>query len=405
MKKKLSLILCVMLCILSACGETNSDGNNGTPTESAKAATPTEAAVSEPAQDAEEPTPEPALPDKTLQEFFAEHGMKVGTCISSRVIGNKNMEKIILEQFNSVTCENAMKPEVILNQKKCRAEETLVVEYSGETLQLLEWAKKNNIPMRGHTLVWYSQTPEWIFHQDFDQSSPLVNREEMLSRMENYIRSNFETLEQLGYLDLFYAYDVANEAWMEDGTMRKNRWSEIIGEDYLWYAFYFADKYAPQSIDLYYNDYNEQYKAYTLCDFAETLVDEDGRSLIDGIGLQAHFFTADDLKQYLDAVDIFAESGLKIQMTELDIGLGRYQGPQSATDDNLKNQGRYYYDLINGILERVDSGKLNMDSLTIWGFTDLTSWRSEYAPQLYDKTLTPKYAFYGVIQEKEKAGY
>ena len=71
----------------------------------------------------------------------------------------------------------------------------------------------------------------------------------------------------------------------------------------------------------------------------------------------------------------------------------------------LKKQGKYYYDLINGILERVDAGKIRMDSLTIWGFTDLTSWRAEYAAQIFDKTLTPKYAFYGVIQEKEKAGY
>ncbi len=407
MKKKLCMLLCTMLFTLSACGDTAKPGTEVTPTETPKTEAPTESAESEttPADEKEDPTPEAEVPDKTIKEVFAEHGLKAGTCISSRVIGNKNMEKMILEQFNSVTMENAMKPDSILNREKSRADGNIVVEYGGETLKLLEWAKANNIPMRGHTLVWYSQTPEWIFHKDFDQTSPLVDRAEMLNRMETYIQRNFEELERLGYLDLFYAYDVVNEAWMEDGTMRKNRWSEIIGDDYLWYAFYFADKYAPESIDLYYNDYNEQYKAETLCDFAATLVDDDGRSLIDGIGLQAHFFTADDLNQYFTALDRLAEAGLKLQITELDVGLGRYQGPLSATEDNLKKQGKYYYDLINGILERVDSGKIQMDSLTIWGFTDLTSWRAEYAAQLFDKSLSPKYAFYGVIQEKEKAGY
>ena len=407
MKRMLSLILCSMLFVLSACGETAGSGTDATPTESATVETPTQGTEAEatPQEEKEEPTPEPEVPDRTIKEVFAEHGIKAGTCISSRVIGNTKMEKMVLDQFNSVTMENAMKPDSILNREKSRADGNIVVEYSGETLQLLDWAKANNIPMRGHTLVWYSQTPEWIFHKDFDPSSGLVSREEMLSRMETYIRRNFEELEKLGCLDLFYAYDVVNEAWMEDGTMRKNRWSEIIGDDYLWYAFYYADKYAPESIDLYYNDYNEQYKAEALCKFAETLVDENGRSLIDGIGLQAHFFTADDLHQYFSAIDRLAETGLKLQMTELDVGLGRYQGPLSPTDDNLKKQGKYYYDLINGILERVDSGKIKMDSLTIWGFTDLTSWRGEYSAQLFDKTLAPKYAFYGVIQEKEKAGF
>ena len=113
--------------------------------------------------------------------------------------------------------------------------------------------------------------------------------------MESMIRQVFEILTEQGYIDLFYAYDVVNEAWMEDGTMRKSHWSEIIGDDYLWYAFYFADKYAPESIDLYYNDYNEQFKTDTLVKFVKTLVDENGKSLIDGVGLQAHLYTSDSL--------------------------------------------------------------------------------------------------------------
>ena len=64
---------------------------------------------------------------------------------------------------------------------------------------------------------------------------------------------------------------------MEDGTIRKSHWTETIGDDYLWYAFYYADKYAPDYIDLYYNDYNEQYKADTLSVFVNTLKDDDGR--------------------------------------------------------------------------------------------------------------------------------
>ncbi len=348
---------------------------------------------------------EDPLSGLSLKELFAEHGMKVGTCLSSQMIGKDTTNQLILGQFNSVTMENSMKPDYIFNQKQSQADGRLVVEFNQDAIKMMDWAKENGFSMRGHTLVWYSQTPEWIFHRDFDKKSDYVDRDEMLARMEDMIRQVFEKLEELGYLDLFYAYDVVNEAWMEDGTMRQNHWSDIIGDDYLWYAFYYADKYAPESIDLYYNDYNEQFKTQTLFDFVNTLVDEDGRYLIDGIGFQAHLYTSDDLDQYFETVDKLSETGLKIQLTELDICLGKYQAPLAATEENLQAQGRFYYELINGLFERVDAGSVKMDALTFWGFCDSLSWRKEYSPLLFNSSLQPKYSYYGAMQIRESAGY
>ena len=356
-------------------------------------------------------TPKVTLPaqkevtDKTLKDVFAAHNMKIGTCISSNVINNKDMASLVKEQFNSLTMENAMKPDYILNQEKSIASGELTVEFNQEARSVLAWAKENNFSMRGHTLIWYSQTPEWIFRDGFDSKGVFVSREEMLTRMEALISGVFAELKRLGYLDLFYAYDVINEAIMEDGNLRQNHWTEIIGDDYLWFAFYYADQYAPETVDLYYNDYNEQYKADSIAEFVETLKDNDGRYLIDGIGLQAHLFTADDLTNYLNGVDILAETGLKLEITELDVGLGKYESPMSATDENLKEQGRYLYELINGMFERADAGKINMDAVTFRGFSDGISWRREYSPQLYDSGLNPKYALYGTLQIKEYAGY
>lgn len=87
------------------------------------------------------------------------------------------------------------------------------------------------------------------------------------------------------------------------------------------------------------------------------------------------------------------------------VTLGKYESPMSATDENLKEQGRYLYELINGLFERADAGKINMDAVTFWGFSDGISWRREYSPQLYDSGLNPKYALYGTLQIKEYAGY
>ncbi|MBP5565364.1 MAG: endo-1,4-beta-xylanase, partial [Lachnospiraceae bacterium] len=93
--------------------------------------------------------------------------MKVGTCVSANVKNDEKMSALILEQFNSVTMENAMKPDYILNQERSNTEGKLVVEFNQDALSVLGWAKNNGLSMRGHTLIWYSQTPEWIFHEGF----------------------------------------------------------------------------------------------------------------------------------------------------------------------------------------------------------------------------------------------
>jgi len=421
MKKFLAMLLiAVMVLSLAGCSDKTNEQNNNEPTSATVTdvpatpeVTPTEEVTPEPTEEVtptEKPTATPTpTPDPveglSLIDLFAEHGMKVGTCLNTQMLDRAGVKKILINNFNSVTMENSMKPDYIFNKKKSQESGELVIEFNSDALRMMKFAQENNFSMRGHTIIWYSQTPDWIFHEDFDQNKELVDREVMLARMEAYIRNVFQAIDDLGYTDIFYAYDIVNEALMENGTKRSNRWTQIIGEDYLWYAFYYADKYAPESIDLYYNDYNEQFKTQTLYDFVTSLVDEDGRYLIDGIGLQAHLYTSDSLDTYFKTIDKLAETGLKMQLTELDVCLGRYQAPQAGTDENLRKQGRFYYDLINGLFERVDAGTIKMDALTFWGISDNMSWRKEYKPLLYDVILNPKYALYGVFQLKEYAGF
>ncbi|MBQ6660983.1 MAG: endo-1,4-beta-xylanase [Lachnospiraceae bacterium] len=417
MKKRIVMILAVLALIgvLAGCGKEKNNTATTTPsvTEGPTATStpsPEPTATSTPTpipEDTPTPTPTP-LPDPvgvSIKEIFGAHGVKAGTCLTTMMTGNADTAKLIKEQFNSVTMENDMKPDYILSEAKSKAAGEVVVELTPNIITMLDWARANGMAVRGHTLVWHSQTPEWFFHEDFDTKKPLVGREEMLKRMESEIKQLFEQLTEKGYADLFYAYDVVNEAWMEDGSMRKSNWTATIGEDFIWHAFNFANKYAPENIDLYYNDYNEQFKTSTLEKFVKTLVDDKGNYLIDGIGFQAHLYTKDDLKQYFNTVDTLSKLGLKIQLTELDVCLGKYQSPQMPTTTHLLEQGRYYYDLINGLLERVDAGTLKMDALTFWGFSDGMSWRKTYSPLLFDKNLKVKPAFYGAAQMKDLCGY
>lgn len=345
------------------------------------------------------------MSDLTLQSVLASHNMKAGTCLSWQMLKDEKCVEFIKKNFNSITFENDMKPDYILDYEASKAAGELVVKLSEIAETMLKWCVDNNMAVRGHVLIWHSQTPDWIFYEDFDTDKSLVSREVMLVRMESYIRQVFELLKDKEYIELFYAYDVVNEAWEDNGTKRNSLWLTTIGEDYIWQAFYLADKYAPDYIDLYYNDYNEQYKADNLCDFVKTLVDENGRYLIDGVGLQAHLYTGDNVRNYLGAVEKLGSTGLKVCLTELDVCLGTYSAFKQPTEDNLKLQGRYYYNLINGVLTLVDEGKVNMDSLTYWGFIDSLSWRKDGSPLFLDKDYNPKYAYYAVLQMKEQAGF
>lgn len=345
----------------------------------------------------------PLAPEGIKGVFDSLGFLQAGTCINAMAI--KDYTDNILQNYNSITMENEMKPDAILNQAKSIEAGDIVVEYTNRTTSLLDWAKTNGIKARGHVLIWHSQTPQWIFYEDFDTNKALVDRDTMLSRMESYIKQNFEFLEAQGYIDIFYAYDIVNEAIEDDGSLRKSKWLDIIGDDFIWHAFYFADKYAPEYVKLYYNDFNEQFKTKYFVELAESLVDEDGRSLIDGLGCQGHLYTKDSIDQYIKMLEAFKATGLEVQITELDISLGTWTNILQATDENLREQGQYYYEFISRIVEGNKAGTTNVSGITFWGVSDGLSWRRERSPLLFDLKSKPKYSYFGVVQDKENAGY
>ncbi|MHB8127138.1 MAG: endo-1,4-beta-xylanase [Desulfitobacteriaceae bacterium] len=413
------MMMMLMLVAMAGCSKTDQDKTTNTEatTEQGTETITTEDNAAEEKDSAAEvqeaePTPteavstqETALVEGGIKDVYEQYGIKAGTCLSDTMIAQSKYTDLIIENYNSITLENFMKPDYVFNKSKSIAAGEIVVEFTKKTTDLLDWAKSNGMSARGHVLVWYSQTPDWIFYDSFDNTKGLVDRDTMLARMESYIKQTFEQLETLGYADMFYAYDVVNEALMEDGSYRDCLWKTIIGDDYIWYAFSYADKYAPESIKLYYNDYNEQFKTDTIVKLAQSLVDETGRSLIDGIGCQGHLYTGDSIDSYMATLKAFSSLGLDVQITELDVSLGTWQNIQSATEENLKAQGQYYHELVNRIVKENEAGTTSVSGITFWGFTDELSWRNTRSPLLFDSNLKPKYAYYGAKQDYDNAGY
>ena len=176
---------------------------------------------------------------------------------------------VILKNFNSITCENEMKPDFMLSHSESRKilkRRTQILSFIFSSPQLaVKYATQNNIKMRLHTLVWHAQTPKWFFTEDYTNEGKLVSRDVMLLRMESYIKQVL-TYYKENYPGLIYAIDVVNEALtLETGTRTASGVSTTSGirqsgRIMFIMHFYFARKYAAEDMKLFYNDYGCMYK-------------------------------------------------------------------------------------------------------------------------------------------------
>lgn len=331
---------------------------------------------------------------------------KIGVALSASDIANKEKAKLVTYQFNSITCENEMKADFTLDREATikREEEDYPVVNLKKAEPILNFAKENGLSMRGHTLVWYSQTPRWLFTVGFNDSpdAPFVTREVMLSRMENYIKQELEYV-NTNYPGVIYAWDVVNEA-IEPGDGHKdglrvnnNYWYEVIGEDYIEMAFTYARKYAASDQKLFYNDYEtyNKTKMLSICKLIEKLQQN---NLIDGMGMQDHIkLNYPNILDYQNAINKYTELGIEIQVTELDI---------DAPDNSDKVQEQLavrYKKIMEMLLKCMDKNKANITSVTFWGLTDDRSWLNDDGtpsfPLLFDKRLNPKKSFFGVLRD------
>ena len=210
-------------------------------------------------------TPVAELKDPSSYESLAEvykDYFKMGVAVPATVMTNTNdqFRKLVTTEFNSVTCENELKPENVLDTATTLADPAKYNEcpaiHFDAAKPTLDFCKENGLQMRGHTLIWHSQTPSWFFYKDYNVNGELADRELMLKRMENYIDSVMNWCEE-NYPGVIYAWDVVNEAAGDNGGMRDSYWTKVVGEDFVEQAFKFARKHAPKGVELFYNDYKE----------------------------------------------------------------------------------------------------------------------------------------------------
>lgn len=308
---------------------------------------------------------------------------------------------LITNQFNSITMENQMKPESLLSKEnQTRGTDTNVLineEILGKVLKL---ASDNGLKLRGHTLVWHSQTPEWFFHKDYNVDKSLVSKDVMRQRMESYIKKVL-TYCQENYPGVVYAWDVVNEAVNDDGTMRtSSNWYKVYGDaGYVTDAFTFARKYADKDVKLFLNDYNE-YAAAKRDRIYQVAKDLYDKGLCDGVGMQSHYSmtspTIAAVKVAIQKYNQIDPGKIEIQLTELDI----HNTFRTAADQ--KSVATKYQSLFNMLVDSRRNQKINITGVTFWGLTDGDSWLSDFKgetsyPLLFGADYAAKSAYFAVL--------
>ena len=315
--------------------------------------------------------------NKAYKDYF-----NVGAAVSASMAGDVDYQNRITGTFGTITAENEMKPDALLNQSASQNGDgtpVLNLEYSGMT-KILDFAKANGLEVRGHALVYAAQTSDWFFREGYTDDGDYVDADTMDARLQSYIEQ-VVTFVDTNYPGVVTAWDVVNEAFDDDGSFKENGWTETLGEDYVAKAF----EYAREATDskLFYNDYNLELAAKQDA-IMNNLVYMDVD--FDGVGMQEHVtLTYPTINAIQNAIEFFATEIGEVQITELDV--------QIEANETEEAQAERYAALFN--LFKDNSSALT--NVTVWGINDGNSWRSDKRPLLFYDDLTPKPAFQSVL--------
>jgi endo-1,4-beta-xylanase len=376
----------------------------------------------------------------SLKDTFKDRFL-IGTAVNRSMVTGTTFRRsseqsakdiaLVKEQFNQISPENDLKWQLIHPREGANGYEFAPAD------AFVNFGLSNKMYVVGHTLVWHSQTPNWVFTgtnpppasamantnstgtNQFGRgvfgggfgryTGPRASREELLERMREHIHTVVGR-----YKGRIKSWDVVNEA-IADGNdtniLRKSLWLEIIGPDFIAKAFQYAHEADPGAI-LRYNDYGLENpaKRKKLISLIKSLQAE--KVPIHAIGSQAHINVSTTFDTMDQALAEIGTLGLPIHITELDVnsaaagqrGVGADVSANASTtqgglvSDADKKLSDAYAGIFRAFLKHSDSVKL----ITFWGANDANSWRANGKPLLFDGESQPKPAFHAVIAEAKK---
>lgn len=311
----------------------------------------------------------------SLRELADKKGLLLGTCVMPNYLDEDMYVKTLLANFNIITPENHMKWGLIHPERN---------KYNWDGAdKIVNFAEKNNLKVRGHTLVWHNQNPNWI--------NEIKTKEEALNVLKEHIYTVVGR-----YKGKIYAWDVVNEVIDDYGNFRNSIWYQLCKEEYIDKAFQWAREADPNA-KLFINDYNIEpinRKSDALYNYCKDAIKRGVP--IDGVGFQFHI--QGDIEPNYESIrknmKRFIELGLEVHITEIDVRLPSLK----PSKEQLELQGKIYRRLLELALE-FDKARV----FIFWGLTDRYSWVPHFfkgwgSALIFDENYQPKPAFYSILE-------
>ena len=324
----------------------------------------------------------------------------LGAAINQDIIFGKDVQSlnIVTSEFNSITPENSLK--------------WLYLQPSPNKFNFIAADKyvalgiKNNMNIVGHALVWHNQLAD--FMKNTSSSAAFTNH------VKNHIHTVVSRYK--GEID---AWDVVNEAFKEDGSLRPSVFKKQMGENYIEDVFKLAETADPDA-DLIYNDYNlyKPAKRAGVLKMVKKL--QDNGIKINAIGVQAHWrLKSPSLNEIEQMILDISAAGVDLMFTELDItvlpnpwelvgaevtrNFSKLEGdpkmnpyPNGLPKEIEIQLAKRYKDIFKLFMKHQDK----ISSVTFWGVIDQYSWLNDWPikgrtnyPLLFDREYQPKLAY------------
>ena len=300
---------------------------------------------------------------QTLRERADQLGFLVGTAVRPEQFSEPAYSATLAREYNLIEAENSMKWEALRPSKES-------FDFAAGD-KVVGFAREHRMKVRGHTLVWGRHNPQWLTKGNFD--SPQLAR---------LLHQHIETVVE-HYRDQVFAWDVLNEAFDENGTLRSSIWYDQPGigfsdsqTAYIEQIFRWAHSADPHA-QLFYNDNGCETLNIKSDAIYKMVRDFKKRNVpIHGIGLQMHIFDlAADVASVSANIKRFTELGIQVHITEMDVAL-----PVDPANGALKNpadlltQAEIYRAIASACLAHP-----GCSALQTWGFTDEYSWIRSYS--------------------------
>jgi len=277
---------------------------------------------------AESPAPvaPPAPPSASLKAAYGRYFL-VGTALNARQYGDTDpaTTALITREFNCATAENDMKWE------RTEPKPNTFRFTAGDAF--VDFCHQHDLVVIGHNLCWHAQLPSWVSKPEPGQEK--LTKEVLLARLKNHIQT------VAGHFKgKVRGWDVVNEAINDgNGEYRNSVFYRVIGKEFLPLAFKWAHE-ADSGAELYYNDYNldaDDKKRARAVELVKYLREQGAP--ITGIGLQGHYnLTVPTAAKIDETIQMFADLGLKVMITELDVEAIHDRRVSGAVDANTGNR-------------------------------------------------------------------